>query len=214
MRKSLDKIMEHHGSDKADANGQHNYCVKYEKWFEPLRDLPLLLLELGIGGEDKELGGASLKSWEEYFPNAKIAGVDIYPKGVLDTDRIRTYTGRQEDPVFLKYVLDTIGVPDIIIDDASHRSDLTIKSFQLLFPHLKKGGIYTIEDISCSYRWDFGGSIKLDDMYLETPMNYLFSMLHNLNPVRNGNPDYKDIPEFAEVESVHFYPDIVIIKKK
>jgi len=36
---------------------------------------------------------------------------------------------------------------DIIIDDASHISPLSIRSFEILFKLLKRGGIYVIEDL-------------------------------------------------------------------
>ena len=214
MRKSLDEIMTEHGSDK--ASWAHDYCKHYETWFGPLRDEPVVLLELGVGGEDKELGGASLLGWNEYFEKACcITGVDIYDKSELAKQGIRIYQGSQDDEEFLMGIINDIevGNPNIIIDDASHINKLTIKSFQLLFHHLEKGGLYIIEDLTCAYRWDFGGSTALNNMELPTIMNYLFTMLHDLNPVRIGNQDYKDIPDFVGVESVHFYPDMVVIKK-
>ncbi len=213
MRETLDQIMIRHDSDK--ASWAHNYCPNYEQWFGPIRDEKLVLLELGIGGEDQELGGASLKGWADYFPNATIAGIDIYPKGELDTDRIRTYTCRQDDEQCLQYVIDTIKTPDIIIDDASHQNPLTIRSFQILFPKLKSNGLYIIEDLQMSYRWDYAGDINLMDITIPTVMNYLFSMLHSLNPIEKvADETYIRPEEFTQVESVHFYPDMVVIKKK
>ena len=213
--KSLNDIMEQFGSDKGNAKHGHNYCVNYEKWFEQLRNLPITLLELGIGGEDTQLGGASLLGWEEYFQNATIAGIDIYDKHELHKGRVSVFQGSQDDENFLKNtVIANIGTPDIIIDDASHINKLTISSFKILFPLLKQGGLYIIEDLQCAYRWDFGGYIELKDMKLDTIMNYLFSMLHDLNPVRFGDSNYVNNPDFKEVKSVHFYLDMVVIKKK
>ena len=45
------------------------------------------LLEIGVGGEDKTPGGASLRVWSEAFPNAEIHGVDIYDKSDLVIER-------------------------------------------------------------------------------------------------------------------------------
>lgn len=203
-------IMFSHGSDKS----WKGYCTAYEQWFGPLRSKELVLLELGIGGEDTELGGASLKGWAEYFSNAFIAGIDIYDKSALDIPtKIHTFKGSQTDREFLDSVLAFIGTPDIIIDDASHINVNTIESFRILFPKLQPGGLYIIEDLSCTYRWDFGGSILLNDMQLPTIMNYLFSMLHDLNPVKIGNEHYPDNPDFIGVGSIHFYPDMVVITK-
>lgn len=205
--------MEFHGSDKGAAHHGHNYCVNYEKWFEPIRDQRLLLLELGVGGEDTQLGGASLLGWADYFLNAEILGIDIYDKSALIGDRITTYQGSQDDANFLTQLLDG-NVPDIIIDDASHINELTIASFKILFPLLASGGLYVIEDLTCAYRWDFGGNTNLKDMNATTIMNYLFTMLHDLNPVEIGDCNYQHNSEFKDVESTHFYPDMVVIKKK
>ncbi len=213
MSKSLDEIMTSYQSDK--ASWAHDYCPNYEHWFSSLRDQKLVLLELGIGGEDKEIGGASLKGWADYFPNSRICGIDIYPKGSLDTERISTFTGSQTDEKFLQNVLSMTGTPDIIIDDASHINTYTIKSFQILFPLLRKSGIYVIEDLSMACRWDFGGDINLEDIKLPTIMNYLFTMLHSLNPIEKVADEHYIRPEeFKDIESVHFYPDMVVIKKK
>lgn len=211
--KTLDQIMSEHGSDK--ASWAHNYCPNYEQWFNPIRDKELVLLELGIGGEDTEPGGASLLGWKEYFLNATVAGLDIYPKQHLVAGGIHVFQGSQDDKELLEGIVEWITPPDIIIDDASHINELTIKSFQILFPLLKAGGIYVIEDLQCSYRWDFGGSLELSNMLPQTIMNYLFGMLHSLHPIKEtANEHYQKPSEFIEIESVNFYPDMVVIKKK
>lgn len=214
--KTLNEIMEKYGSDKGANNYGHNYCINYEKWFEPFRNEKFNLLELGVGGEEIELGGASLKGWKEYFPKASIFGIDIYDKAELNQDRLKVFNISQDNENALKNLIEKELHNDckIIIDDASHFNELTIKSFKILFPLLNKGGIYVIEDLQCAYRWDFGGTTILDSMSQPTIMNYLFFMLHNLNPVQYGDPTFKIKEEFKEIESVHFYSDMVIIKKK
>jgi hypothetical protein len=47
-----------------------SYLRAYEELFESLRGKPLALLELGVNE------GRSLRAWEAYFPNARIAGLD------------------------------------------------------------------------------------------------------------------------------------------
>ena len=212
MTNELDKLMLATGSDKASKD--HDYCRFYEPLFRDMRDQELVILELGVGGEDKELGGLSLLAWEKYFLNAKIYGIDIYDKSALNKGRIKTFMGSQTDPDFLIEVLNEIGVPDIIIDDASHINANTIRTFQLLFPHLKKGGIYVIEDTLCSYRWDFGGVKDVHDCNAPTIMNYLFSMAHDMHPMQFADQDYKHIEDFRDVESLQFSNDLAIIKKK
>ncbi len=39
----------------------------------------------------------------------------------------------------------------MIIDDGSHISEHIITSFKTLFPHLKKGGLYFVEDLHAGW---------------------------------------------------------------
>ena len=65
----------------------HNYHFFYANHFLDYVDRPFKLLEIGVGGEGREVGGASLRLWAEVFPLAEIYGLDIY-----DCPYIR-YTG-------------------------------------------------------------------------------------------------------------------------
>lgn len=70
-----------------------------------------------------------------------------------DTDRtVRTYYGiDQADHEALHEIIDRdFGDEplDLVIDDASHRYELTRTSFNVLFPRLRDGGLYVIEDWS------------------------------------------------------------------
>lgn len=211
----LTEIMLKHGSDKApEPPYGHHYTPHYHKWFEPLRNQNIVLLEVGVGGEDTELGGKSLLGWREYFPYGKIYGIDIYDKRALDGERLKTFMGSQDDARFLTSVINEIGIPDIIIDDASHINKLTIKTFEILFPKLKKGGIYVIEDLECAYRWDFGGSTKINEFEKETVMNYLLKMSHHLNSIHLGDPYYNKPELYKDIESMHHYRDMMVIVKK
>jgi hypothetical protein len=41
--------------------------------------------------------------------------------------------------------------PDLVVDDASHRYTETVASFEVLFPRLRPGGDYIIEDWACDH---------------------------------------------------------------
>ncbi len=43
---------------------------------------------------------------------------------------------------------------DMVVDDASHRSRETVISFSTLFPRLRAGGIFVIEDWSWDHAWE------------------------------------------------------------
>jgi hypothetical protein len=57
----LDSIGKRNLCDKFTS---HNFEPIYEKYFIELRDQKLKMLEIGIGGESYEDGGASLKTWQ------------------------------------------------------------------------------------------------------------------------------------------------------
>jgi hypothetical protein len=116
------------------------------------------------------------------------------------------------DLEFLNTVKDEIGVIDIIVDDGSHVNEHIIKTFNHLFPLLKKGGIYVIEDLQCSYwPWYGGNSKKINDP--STAMNYFLSLAHGLNYKeflrKNYEPNYFD----KHIISIHFYHNMAFIYK-
>ena len=83
-----------------------------------------------------------------------------------------------------------------------------------MFPLLKTGGQYWIEDLSCSYRNGFKGSQNLKSLEEPTIINYLFEMVHSIHNPHYGIPEYLQPSKWNQVESVHFYPELVLIKKK
>lgn len=209
---NLTELALKHGSDKA---GHHNYTPIYEKYFSPIRDQAITLMELGIGGyEFPDRGGASLKMWYEYFPNAKILGVDIHKKTGIDNDRIKTIQGSQNNNGLFWNLFLSTERPNIIIDDASHINRFTIESFQILFPHLAPGGIYVVEDIESSWApagsWA-DGCADYRNMEAATTVNFFRRLIDEMNA--------QYIPAFVsygfpEIESIHFYKNIIFILKK
>lgn len=141
---NLEELAVKHGTDKKFSNG-HGYTVCYEKYFEKIRNEKLNVLELGV----RE--GWSLKMWTEYFPNSNIFGIDnnaenLCPKSFVNPNiTFKLYS--QTDRESLLSLATSAGGFDIIIDDASHISSLSIESFEILFPTLREKGIYVIEDM-------------------------------------------------------------------
>lgn len=207
------------GTDKSGANhGTHIFNNKslldnYTRYFEPLRLLPINILELGI------LDGSSLRTWEEYFPNAKIAALDIDPtRSVHASNRSKVYIGSQDD----KMIIDQINQDfpdgfDIILDDASHINELTIASFNLLFDHVKPGAMYIIEDTCCAYGFDEFPNFTND-------VNTWPGMKYNRPDVKFNNRR-SQFDEFislklrdldmktGDIYAMHFYSETLIIEK-
>lgn len=196
-----------HGTDK----WSHGYIPHYERHFHDRRSRRLNILEIGVGGhEAPEQGGASLRMWQEYFPNSAIYGLDVVDKTMHADQRIRIFTGSQNDDRFLRQIADQVGRFDVVIDDGSHISEHVITAFSALFPHLADGGIYVIEDIETSYWPQFGGAWR-EPAPRPTSVAMLKRLIDGLNyaAIPGRQPDYFD----RNITSLHFYPGIVFIYK-
>lgn len=147
---SLAQLCEKHATDKC-AFG-HNYVELYETLLAPLRARELRILEIGVAQ------GYSLLLWQDYFPRARIYGVDIQPKKHLDNARTTTLVADQGKRADLARVLqETGGKFDLVIDDGGHRMEQQQLSLGLLFPALAPGGLYIIEDVHTSFPDSYPG---------------------------------------------------------
>ncbi len=152
--RTLNAIMNAHGSDKGDGNWpKHNYAWIYDQWMSNRRTEKINLLEIGVtrttNGGEHSFPCASVKGWLEYFPNANIVGYDLDDWN-LDNHRIRFFQGDQGNVDDLERFADEYeGIQfDYIIDDGSHKTNDQVTSFVKLFPMTSPGGIYIIEDCS------------------------------------------------------------------
>ena len=148
-------------------------------------DEKLVILEIGVHQ------GGSLLMWGEYFKNSKIYGLDDFHRGEIKqkynphnkikcsydhvvkrvsvNNNITPIKGNQGSVEDLDKVLNVIGEEiDIIIDDGAHWPDFIDISLGKLFPKLKSGGLYIIEDVSTSEaRQDRKLKQKADHVYEE-----------------------------------------------
>jgi predicted O-methyltransferase YrrM len=133
---------------------------RYEALCRQIR--PVNVVELGI----YDGGGTAFLAL--IFRPGRLVAVDISPDRVapLDDfieqrglqDRVHPYFGvDQGDRSRLeRIVADEFGSEplDLVIDDASHLVDPTTASFNLLFPRLRPGGLFVIEDWSWQHYRD------------------------------------------------------------
>ena len=142
---TLDAIGLKQGTDKASVH--HNFLVFYERFFHELRaQTDLKLLEIGV------YEGASVRTWESYFSHATIVGVDINLDAKQHaSDRVIIEHADQSNIASLTKLALDHGPFDILIDDGSHQWDHQITSLRTLYPFLKPGGYYIMEDIDTSY---------------------------------------------------------------
>lgn len=148
---------------RADWDGGHEYFMfyktqalveQYRRFWSDKDFRPRHLVELGIWD------GGSTAFWFELFQPSRHIAIDIahrtdstYFQRYLETrglqDRIRTYWGiDQADSARLRQLVEKeFDAPlDLVIDDASHLYRATRSSFETLFPLLRPGGLYIIED--------------------------------------------------------------------
>ena len=137
-----------HGTDKASA---HSYTEIYSNLFKHLRNNKIRLLEIGAGDL-----GASHKMWRDYFPNAEIFCIDTFPlldhqkdvQTILEDYGVKVFKGNQLNKDDLKNFIKCFGENfDVIIDDGAHLPDAIQTSLGFLFPFLKSGGLYIVEDL-------------------------------------------------------------------
>jgi hypothetical protein len=177
------------------------FSTKFSHYFDAYQSrLPVgigtgCLLEIGVHQ------GGSLQYWSRKYPNAVIAGVDIDPrcKGA-EGGNIRVFTGSQSDKKFLWSVTAQLPDIDIIIDDGSHRPNHQIASFEALWPSLKVGGVYVVEDLIVGYqkKWRIAASVfgTFDFRWF---INTLIDKMHT--------------DPHCNIASVHFEPWMVFITK-
>lgn len=127
---------------------------QYETYFRRHAIVANNIFELGLWD------GGSLAFWCEVFHPKKIVGIDIedradsayFQKYVAQknlSDRIRTHwnTSQTDRQALLDIVRSEFTGPlDLVFDDASHLYEPTKISFETLFPLLRPGGLYVIED--------------------------------------------------------------------
>lgn len=197
---------------KTDKWGEHSYTPHYRTHLRKYRFKKINLLEIGVGGyEDPQAGGFSLRMWKKYFPFSKVYSLDLYDKSPLQERRIKIYQGSQIDLVLLDQIVKEIGSIDIIIDDGSHINEHVITTFEFLFPKLKDGGVYVIEDTQTSYWEDFGGSSDLNDS--KTMMNFFKTLSDCVNHVEFIKPGYQPSYYDQHILSIHFYHNLIFIHK-
>ena len=180
-----------------------HYLNIYEKWFSKYRNKKFLMFEIGV------MDGGSLDMWRNYFgPEATLVGIDIDPKcaeRVSSPNVVRI--GSQDDPQFLRSLVKEFGPPDIVLDDGSHIGRHQSTSFNALFPFLKDGGLYAIEDTHTSYWPDWEGGFQKSG----TAIEFTKSLIDQQHAWYHSEP----LQGFAKsnIPAIHFYDSIILIEK-
>lgn len=153
---NLTDLADKYGSDKGST--KHRYTDLYNMLFQPYRNRKINFLEMGLQVGDPEHGKSvdrkttdlpSVRMWLEYFNSANVTGLDVSDFSWFEADRFNFVRCDMDERENIEKVADKIEELDIIIDDASHASHHQQNAFIALFPKLRSGGLYIIEDL----RW-------------------------------------------------------------
>ena len=197
---------------RGTVNKDRHYFDAYDFHFGGRRHEVTRLLEIGVSK------GGSLWMWKEFFPGAHIHGIDIDPDcAQWAGDGVEVWIGSQDDRDFLRGVAEKAGPFDVVIDDGGHLMKQQISSFEVLFPAVRDGGIYVIEDLGTSYWPRFGGKLGKRNTCIE----YLKGMVDVMNRchlrhewAKRGRirsaPDELE----ASLSSVHFYNSMCFLYKR
>jgi len=189
--------------------GDHNfkagkvlyYLDVYDRLFAPFRDQEFNLLEIGV------LFGGSIQLWLEYFPKARIFGVDVKNNCLVSHERFEFVQGDQSEMAFLQELGERAGPFQVVIDDGGHQYKQQIGSLIHLFPFVTEPGIYVVEDLITSY-WDtgpfFGG---VGEGW--TTVEFLKSLVDHVNCDKRN----RRAKTFSKLVSMQFYPCMAVLFK-
>ena len=120
--------------------------------------------------------------------------------------------GDQGDAQFLNSMARELGPFDIIIDDGSHMSHHIIASLNALFPHVRPGGMYVVEDLATAYWPTWGGDPDPSAQYKSiTMIKDLLDGLHHQEQIRDG--DAQPAATESTITGVHVYHNLALIEK-
>jgi hypothetical protein len=161
-------------------------------------------LELGIWD------GGSVAFWS-LLTDARMAAVDLSRRGdstyfsrfASERTSVRTlWNTNQTDEAALKNLLTThlLTPLDLVIDDASHYYLPTRRSFEILFPCVRPGGLYVIED----WQWSFE-PLEQSGTSRNATKRPLVDLIHDLLAVMGSNPGL--------IRKIDVYPLFVVVER-
>eukprot|EP00931_Biecheleriopsis_adriatica_P056671 TRINITY_DN33591_c0_g1_i1.p1 TRINITY_DN33591_c0_g1~~TRINITY_DN33591_c0_g1_i1.p1 ORF type:complete len:325 (+),score=46.30 TRINITY_DN33591_c0_g1_i1:49-1023(+) len=212
-RQSIDKVQQIAQAQKriTDKINPHSYQTMYGMHLVPLFEASSAskLFEIGLGCGMSYGPGASVALWKELFPSVNLweaeYNADCVQKskagGLLDG--IHVVTGDQGNRTTLQgWVAESEGHFDAVIDDGGHKNKMIRTSFEVLWPHVKPGGLYFMEDLQVG-RVGYGsdGGVVMSDI-VQAWVEQLLT-----NKTRN------DLPLPRSVEMIFCQAEACMLKK-
>jgi predicted O-methyltransferase YrrM len=163
---SLDRLFYHYGSDKADIfkkteKKSHGYSKFYKQKIEKLKNRKINILEIG------SYSGASAAAFAKYLPKSNIFCFDINISNFeYKSNKIHVFGIDIKNPKKIIKTLNKIAYQfkikefDIIIDDGSHNLSDILIALKFFFKHLRRKGLYVIEDFKHPNYYQYNKNIN------------------------------------------------------
>lgn len=214
-----------YGTDKVI----HGFLPAYEAIFSSLQSRAQRVMEIGV------FFGASIEMWKTYFTNAVIHGVDSFrgfqgngnkfdnPEKYLQErtknphPRIKLHKVDQHNDKELEEFARSMAINsfDIIIDDASHLMCDQQKTLARLFPLVRPGGYFVIEDIHTSLQSGYDVTISPNNKTLTMVEKYIKTGKWDSVYMNKEDTEYlNNNTEMARVIKITISSITCIIRKK
>jgi len=198
--------------------GTHEYQIMYKLMLQRWHGSAVgpKFLEIGLGCDMVYGPGASVKAWQTMLPNADLWEAEYnaacvnksMADGTLPKD-VSTLTGDQGNPEVVAHWAEKSGGNfDVVVDDGGHTNKMIKTSFDGLWPHVKQGGLYFLEDLQvgrAKHYDDTGGAAVMSDIVQSWVEQLLITGAKNL-------PQRFPVP--ADVAYVLCQSDACVIGKK
>ena len=171
---SLDGLLYHYGSDKADIFKKtkikgHGFSKFYKQKLEKLKNQKINILEIG------SYAGASAAAFVKYLPKSNIFCFDINISNFeYKSKKIHVFgldvNNRKKTIKTMNIIVDQYQIKefDIIIDDGSHNLSDILTTLKFFFKYLKNKGLYIIEDFKHPNYYSYNKNINhilIDELF-------------------------------------------------
>lgn len=125
---------------KCGSDTSHmTHCPDYAPKTKSTRRDVKLMMEVGVAD------GACLLAWKEIFPYATVVGMDIHHSDKAHGERIEFHLGDQRKREDCERAAAGRQF-DMIVEDATHKLDNTLLTLFWLWPFVRRGGLYIVEE--------------------------------------------------------------------
>lgn len=183
-----------------------HYFDIYHRHLTPYRGRRVTIVEFGV------FHGGSLRMWREYFgPKARIIGVDIDERCATLAERgIEVVIGDQADPEFLRSLAARFGPVDVVIEDGGHTMEQQLTTFREMWPAIRDGGVYLVEDLHTSYWQEYGGGYRRPGTFIE----YAKTLVDSVNAWHSRDEHSFTVDDHTRsVRGMHIYDSIIVFDK-